>query len=128
MTGQPLINATTRQKTERKPLRTLGGMFLPQNLPKKHAGEADAPAMVPPSWQLVRQEVQGMPEVLAKSVLAYDLAPDGSVVYTNGSGVYKIRADGNGGWVKARSHERLLVGQFIESVTVLPDSAADVTD
>ncbi|MEM6447809.1 MAG: hypothetical protein AAF704_14795, partial [Cyanobacteria bacterium P01_D01_bin.123] len=90
MTGKPLINAATRKPQERQPIRTLGGLFLPENLPKKHAGEADAPALVPATWQLVRQGVDGEPEVLAEHVLSYDLAEDGSVVYTNGSGIYRI--------------------------------------
>ncbi|ERN42861.1 hypothetical protein KR51_00003870 [Rubidibacter lacunae KORDI 51-2] len=118
-TGQPLINATTRQEVGRQPLRTLGGTFFPENLPKKHRGETDAPALVPPSWQLVRQGVEGVPEILAKSVLSYDLAEDGTIVYTNGSGVFAIRADGNGSLMTQKNHERILVGRAIEGVTVL---------
>ncbi|NEQ46788.1 MAG: hypothetical protein F6K00_25905 [Leptolyngbya sp. SIOISBB] len=121
-TGQPLVNAATRKQVDRQTLRTLGGLFLPQNLPKKHRGEADAPALVPPNWQLVRQKTPGTVEVLAKGVLSYDLTEDGTVVYTNGSGVYMIRTDTQGGPTTRQPHERLLVGQLIESVTILPSS------
>ncbi|MEO0946978.1 MAG: hypothetical protein AAFY11_02305 [Cyanobacteria bacterium J06641_5] len=108
--GEPLITAGAKRNVERDRLRTLGGWFSPEKLPKKHAGEADAPALVPPTWQLVRQAAQGVPEVMAESVLAYDLAPDGTVAYTNGSGVYLIQPDG--------SRDRVLVGRAIESVAI----------
>lgn len=111
LTGKPLINAVTRQKVEQQQIRTLGGWFSPENLPKKHVGEADAPSLVPPTWQLVRQGGQGIPEVLAKSVLSYDLADDGSVVYTNGSGVYRMTPEGR--------RERILIGQMIDTVKLL---------
>lgn len=111
-TGRPLMTAGSPQKIEQQQqLRTLGGWITLENLPKKHVGEADAPALVPPTWQLVRQGAQGVPEVLAKSAIAYDLAPDGTVAYTNGSGIYVIHPDGQ--------KERVLVGKWVETVKLL---------
>lgn len=112
-TGKPLMTADRPQKVEPQPqLRTLGGWITLENLPKKHVGEADAPALVPPTWQLIRQGARGVPEVLAKSAIAYDLAPDGTVVYTNGSGIYIIHPDGK--------RERALVGKWVDTVKLLP--------
>ncbi|MEM9090790.1 MAG: hypothetical protein AAGC93_18835 [Cyanobacteria bacterium P01_F01_bin.53] len=108
-TGKPLITADTKQKMEpQQKLKAWGEMLSPENQNKKHSTDADAPSLVPKDWELVRQGVQGIPEVLATSVLAYDLADDGQVVYTNGSGVYVINPAGKS--------ERVTVGKMIESV------------
>jgi hypothetical protein len=108
-TGKPLIAADTQQKIEpQQKLKAWGEALSPENQKKKHRDDADAPALVPKDWELVRQGVQGTPEVLATAVLAYDLAPDGSVVYTNGSGIYCINASGQS--------QRVMTGKLIESV------------
>ncbi len=108
-TGKPLITADTKQKVEpQQKLKAWGEALSPENQNKKHREDAEAPSLVPKEWELVRQGVQGVPEVLATSVLAYDLADDGSVVYTNGSGIYKIDAAGQS--------KRVTVGKLVESV------------
>ncbi|MEL6261545.1 MAG: hypothetical protein AAFR12_10810 [Cyanobacteria bacterium J06626_6] len=108
-TGKPLITADTYEKVEsQKKLQAWGEALSPEKINRKHQQDADAPALVPKTWELVRQGMQGVPEVLATSVLSYDLAVDGSVVYTNGSGVYLIKEDGKA--------QRLLVGKLIELV------------
>ena len=84
---------------------------------KKHQKDAEAPALVPKTWELVRQGLQGTPEVLANSVLSYDLAADGTVVYTNGSGVYKIEGDRiKNNPPTPQKAERITVGKLIELV------------
>ncbi|NEO85250.1 MAG: hypothetical protein F6J87_13525 [Spirulina sp. SIO3F2] len=113
-TGKPLMTAGNQQKVERKFLRTLGGWVTPENLSKENAAETDAPNLVPASWQLVRQAAQGVPEVLAKHVLAFDLMADGTVLYTNGSSVHQITPAGK--------REKLFVGKYIEAVRGLPRS------
>jgi hypothetical protein len=52
------------------------------------------PSLVPADWQLVRRSPQGEERVLATSVASYDIGPDGTVVYTNGRGVFAIEPDG----------------------------------
>jgi len=76
-----------------------------------HNGD-DAPDLVPNTWQLVRQRGKYDPEVIAKGVLAYDLAPDGSVLYSNGNAIFVRDPTGK--------TERLHVESMIEQVTVLP--------
>lgn len=71
--------------------------------------EDGRPALVPASWQLVRRDAQGREEVLARHVSSFDISADGTVVYTNGRGVYVLEADG---------HEKLaltepLVGEVV---------------
>ena len=53
-----------------------------------------APALVPKNWELVRQSPDGKIEVLARQVISFDLYPDGSVLYSNGSAVYHQPASG----------------------------------
>ena len=48
----------------------------------------EAPALVPKSWELTKKGPTGEPTVVARGVLSFDLAEDGSVVYSNGTGVY----------------------------------------
>jgi hypothetical protein len=60
----------------------------------------------------VRRSGSGDPEVLAKSVLSFDLAADGSVIYSNGSAIHRIAPAGG-------SRERIAVGSMIEQVAAL---------
>ncbi len=48
------------------------------------------PSLVPSSWQLISRDRQGVEQVLATSVLAYDIHPDGRIVYTNGKGAFLL--------------------------------------
>ncbi len=71
----------------------------------------ETPDLVPGTWQLMRQRPGYDPEVLAKGVLAYDLAPDGSIFYSNGSAIF-LRDPGG-------KTERLHKDRLIEQVIVL---------
>jgi hypothetical protein len=70
---------------------------------------------VPSTWQLVCREHTGAEKVLARGVLSFDLADDGAVVYTNGTGVFRLDDHGNS--------QQLCVGKLIEQVTVLNTAA-----
>lgn len=119
-TGKPLIAAGTQQKVEPKRMRIWGDWLTLERLPKQHAEDQDAPPLVPPSWELVRQGTQGVPEVLATSVLAYDLAADGTVAYSNGSGIYLLLPQGERQRV-AIAHQ-IEVVRFLESREQQEDS------
>jgi hypothetical protein len=110
-TGKPLTAAGTKQTVDPKQMKVWGDWLTPETMKDRRFGEPDAPSLVPRSWELVRQADQGTPEVLAEGVLSYDLRSDGAIVYTNGSAIYAIYPDG--------TRERLLVGNLIESVTVI---------
>jgi len=75
-----------------------------------HTGD-DAPDMVPNTWQLIRQREGKPPETIAKGVLSYDLAPDGSIVYSNGNAIFVLNPQGE--------KERLCTEALIEQVVVL---------
>ena len=52
------------------------------------------PSLVPKAWQLVSRNQYGAEVVLANHVLSFDISKSGSVIFTNGFGVYEIREDG----------------------------------
>jgi hypothetical protein len=114
-TGKPL--ATSKGAAQRNP--GLKQMMIWGNLidadraaREDRLGDPDAPSLVPSSWQLVRRSPGGAKEVLAKSVLSFDIAGDGSVLYSNGSAIHRIAPSGGKG-------ERVLVGTMIEQVAAL---------
>ena len=82
---------------------------------EKVDGQEDAPNLVPSSWELLRLKPGQKPEVLASNVLSYDIGSDGSVIYTNGSAVYHLDANGK--------KERIAKDRMIEQVVFLPKTA-----
>lgn len=77
---------------------------------KAKESDADPESLVPSSWQLVRQ--RGMKtEVVAKGVGCYDVAEDGSVVYTNGGAIYHVNAAGE--------RTKVCDGQYISHVIAI---------
>jgi len=56
--------------------------------------EDESADLVPKSWQLMQRSPNGQTKSLASGVLAYDVGPDGDVVYTNGNAVFHLRPDG----------------------------------
>jgi len=71
----------------------------------------DAPPLVPASWQLVRHDESGALEVVAKHVLAFDLAADGTILVSNGSAIDRLGRDG--------ARERICKSPSIERVVAL---------
>jgi len=53
------------------------------------------PSLVPDSWELVSRNREGVERVLATNVASYDISPDGSIVYSNGRGVFVLEQDGS---------------------------------
>lgn len=74
--------------------------------------EDGTPALVPKTWELIRHKSDAE-EVMAKGVLCYDLYSDGSVLYSNGSGIYRIDQKG--------SAERLTKDALIEQVVAIEE-------
>jgi hypothetical protein len=108
-TGKKLTTAdgAAGREMDLKQMMIWGNMVSAQNA---KSGD-EAADLVPNSWQLVRTKADGQEEVLAKSVLAYDLAPDGSVVYSNGSAIHLIGPNG--------TRQQLVSESMIEQVVVL---------
>lgn len=91
----------------RKPLKTAGGPRLPEqdlsrallrgrflNVQKaldRYQGHDDAPALVPRDWELVKRGADGKETVLARGVSAFDVSADGAIVYSNGTGIFRLK-------------------------------------
>ena len=73
----------------------------------------DDRALVPRSWELRRRSPNGNEECLARSVLCFDLAPDDSIVYSNGTTIFRLNEGGK--------PSKLLNASLVESVLVLQD-------
>jgi hypothetical protein len=113
-TGRPLSTSgdAAKRTQDVKRMMVWGNMIDAKCAAREdRLGDEDAPSMVPSSWQLVRQ-LQDSKEVLAKGVLSFHIARDGSVIYTNGSAVHQIQSNGE-------RATRLLVGAMIEQVAAL---------
>lgn len=97
---------TPRRELDLKQMMIWGNLVQAQK-----AGEDEAMDLVPSSWQLARRTGSGPEEILAKGVLAYDLARDGSIVYSNGNAIFVRHPDGR--------KEPVLTERMIEQVVVL---------
>ena len=53
------------------------------------------PSLVPSTWELIGRARDGAERVLATNVASYDISPDGTVVYSNGRGVFVLGQDGS---------------------------------
>lgn len=75
--------------------------------------EEEGMDLVPKSWELYRRSPNGRTTMLTNGVLAYDVRPDGLIVYTNGNALFLLYPDGR--------KERLLNEGMIEQVFFVPN-------
>jgi hypothetical protein len=112
--GRPLTTAggPKREGADIRQMMVWGNLIDAEQAARDSAGRgADTPDLVPSSWQLIRRGADGRTETLASAVLSFDVGEDGSVVYTNGSGIYVLGADG--------ARRRLCADRGIEQVVVV---------
>ncbi|HEY1207465.1 MAG: hypothetical protein ABSH46_23080 [Bryobacteraceae bacterium] len=114
-TGKPLTTSQggAQRQPDLKQMMIWGNLIDAERAAREdRLGDPDAPSLVPSSWQLVRRSPDGATQVLAKSVLSFDLGADGAIVYSNGSAIHRIGPGGG-------SSERMAVGSMIEQVVAL---------
>jgi hypothetical protein len=97
--GKPLTSAggARQQAADPRQMFIWGNLIDAEQLARNARRRGDeTPALVPPSWKLVRRRPGAEPEELASGVLSFDLpdADAGSVVLCNGSAIEHLRADG----------------------------------
>jgi hypothetical protein len=80
--------------------------------PRRRMPEEEGIGLVPKSWELCERNARGEFKTLANGVLAYDVEPDGTIVYTNGNALFLLSPDGR--------KERLLSEDMIEQVFFVP--------
>lgn len=108
-TGKKLTPSTDHARG--KPMDLQQMMIWGNLVQARRPSEGDEPPdLVPGSWRLIRRH-DGAEKVIARGVLAYDLAQDGTVVYSNGSAVYAISPDGK--------KEKLVAEAMIEQVAII---------
>ena len=109
-TGKPLVTSkgTVQRRMDPRQLFIHGNLAHAQ---MAQASEDEAQEVVPLSWELVRRGSNGETEVIARNVLTFDLASDGSALYSDGVAISRVSQDGRS--------ERLLQAELIEKVLAL---------
>jgi hypothetical protein len=107
--GKKLTSADGAQSREAdlKQMMIWGNMVSAQRATKD--GE-EAPDLAP-KWELIRREPNGSEQVLAKGVVSYDLAADGTVYYSNGSAIFALPPGGK--------KQRLVAEAMVERVVIV---------
>lgn len=111
--GKPLLSDGAARKQPLDPREA----FVRSNLmAAEDAGRGvdagdDTRALAPASFHLVRKGAGAALETLARGVVSYDLAPDGTVVYSNGNALYALSPEGK--------RVRLCRGERITEVVVV---------
>lgn len=112
----------------RKPLRTAGGppgdekdvskammkgrLLNVQRALRSFNTDKDAPPLVPKSWQLMARDGNGQESVIAERVSSFDVTESGVIVFSNGTGIFRI---GSG----QAAPERLGRNWLVDRVVVL---------
>jgi hypothetical protein len=109
-TGKPLVTnkGAVQKRLDPRQLFIHGNLV---NAQMNHVEQDDSHGRVPSSWELVRQRAGGQTEVIAKSVLTFDLSANGSVLYSDGAAIMQIDSQGKS--------ERVIQAELIEQVLAL---------
>jgi hypothetical protein len=108
--GKPLVTNKGAVQKQMDPRQ----MFIYGNLAAARMAQSqedDVQNRVPSSWELIRSAPGGQKEVIARGVLAFDLAPGGAVLYSDGASITRLSSDGQS--------ERLLQSEQIEQLIAL---------
>lgn len=90
-TRKPLTSAGgPEHQTDLRELELKGRRIDAEAALRRGAEVAGVPSLVPANWELIRRDPQGRQRVLARHVASFDLAPDGSLLYSNGYGVFRL--------------------------------------
>ncbi len=109
-TGKPLVTnkGAVQRPTDPRQLFIHGNLA---NALMVHPPQDEARGLAPSSWELVRRPPGGKTEAIARNVLTFDIAADGSLVYSDGASIMRIGPDG--------SLERVLQSEWVDQVLVL---------
>jgi hypothetical protein len=93
--GKTLLTGGPPTAPQDAKVMMLWGKVIDAEKALKAMKTGDAPALVPSNWQLIRLDAGGSEEILANSVGSFDIAPDDSIVFTNGAGIFRLGDDGS---------------------------------
>lgn len=108
-TGKSLSQTgpTLQKEADRQQMILWGNVVEAQ---KGMSGDSkEGPVLVPASWELCRKTAGGEIEVIAKSVLSFDLDPGGDLLFTNGYSIFHLTAGGE----KKRLHKSSFIQQVV---------------
>ena len=92
-TRKPLTSASGPEvQADLKELLVKGKRIDAENSLRKESRVNGVQSLVPKSWQLIRRNRTGEEQVLATNVASYDITADGSIIFTNGYGVFMLDA------------------------------------
>ncbi len=109
-TGKPLVTnkGAVQKRADPRQLFIHGNLM---NAQMNHQSDDDTHGRVPSSWELIRRRAGGQTEVVAKSVLTFDLRSDGGILYSDGAAIMQIDPHGKS--------ERVMQAELIEQVLAL---------
>jgi hypothetical protein len=115
-TGKPLLSSgNARQRSQDlKKMMARGHLMEAKDAANRAAEREDdeSESAAPTTWQLIKKRPKGAEsEVIAKSVVAFDLDGSGGVIYTDGRSIFHIDAKGK--------REKLCSPDHVERVIVL---------
>jgi len=128
-TGKPLMHSGPLAKKQADPARMIiWGNLVEAQKALMGTNKTDS-GLVPASWELCRKTADGETEVLAKSVLSYDLESDGGVLFTNGNAIYRtVSAGGSTLLEKASLIRQVVALPPYEMVETASPSHADTSE
>jgi hypothetical protein len=95
-TRKPLTSASgPKVQADLKELLIKGKRIDTENALKKEHRVNGVRSLVPRSWQLVKRNRNGEERVIATNVASYDIMSDGSIIFTNGYGVFILDSSDN---------------------------------
>ena len=109
--GKPLTTAGGPQQKMDTRHMMLWGRLIDAEKAVRASKKGTPAALVPNTWELLRLQPDGSLQPLAKGVLSFDIAADGTVIYTNGSEVFTLGPDGAG--------QRLCAQHMIQQVLAI---------
>ncbi|MCC5874898.1 MAG: hypothetical protein JJU11_01640 [Candidatus Sumerlaeia bacterium] len=91
--GKPLITSTGKRVEREEEAMTVirGAMINMKQAPAISAVEEDTKGYMPANYELVQKKPDGTEKILARHVASYDVAGDGTIVYTNGRTIFRYR-------------------------------------
>ena len=90
-TRKPLTSAAGPEvQADLKDILLKGKRFDAEAALRSGAKLSGVPSLVPASWQLVCRNQQGVEKVLASHVASFDIAADGTILFTNGYGAFAL--------------------------------------
>ncbi|MFA6044871.1 MAG: hypothetical protein WC718_07795 [Phycisphaerales bacterium] len=107
---KPLITSggPPREGLDQRQIMLWGKMMDAEKALRENRGEG---GIVPKDWRLIRRDAAGKETTLSESVVAFDIAADGGVVWTNGSTIYH-QANG-------APRQEIASGKMIERLTLV---------